>query len=246
MRDAQSGELWGYSVLDGEVAEGAVRPERRRLGVGHALAAEAIRLGANQAWAHANLPAAQQLASAFLAQPVRRLLVLGVPASRIDSTPPQFPDGFRLRTYAGPADDEALLEVNRAAFVDLPDQGSWSADDLAARISAPWFSAHDLLLLVDQSTAGIAGFHWTKIHPSGVGEVYVVALSPRYRSRGLGTLLIRAGLVHLLARGCPEVLLFVDADNTRARHAYDRLGFTVTREDILYQLTEPVSGMVGT
>ncbi len=246
VRGADSGDLWAYAVVDGPVAEGAVCPERRGRGIGGELVAAGRALGASQAWAHANLPAAQRLAAQFGAEPERRLLVMGLPAVDIDGTSPKLPAGFRLRSYLGSADDQPILNVNRDAFVDLPDQGSWTASDLAARIGAPWFSAEDLLLLSDDATGHIAGFHWTKIHPSGIGEIYVVALAPEYLGRGLGTLLVRAGLVHLLERGCPQVMLFVDASNTSARRVYDRLGFTVTREDILYRLTKAVSGRVST
>jgi mycothiol synthase len=154
--------------------------------------------------------------------------------------------GYRLRPYAGPADDRALLAVNAAAFVDLPDQGGWTGADLAARTGAPWFRADDLLLLVDpRAEAGarvpdgrLAGFHWTKVHPDGAGEVYVVGLDPVYQGRGLGAPLTAAGLAHLAGRGCRQVGLFVDDTNAAALALYRRLGFTTARQDVLYRLSE--------
>ena len=73
--------------------------------------------------------------------------------------------------------------------------------------------------------AELVGFHWTKIHPDGAGEVYVIAVAPSAQGLGLGRVLLRLGLDSLYRRGCREVLLYVDGDNTGAMRLYERTGF---------------------
>lgn len=154
---------------------------------------------------------------------------------------------FTVDAYRGPEDDAGLLKVNAAAFSALPDQGSWTQTDLDARLSAPWFDPHDLLVL--RSPEGIIGFHWTKVHQPGevglpgsaagsttpVGEVYVLALDPSVQGRGLARLLLSAGAAHLADRGCRQVMLYVDDTNTVARKLYLREGFRDERLDMLYR-----------
>ncbi|MCB9411646.1 MAG: mycothiol synthase [Actinobacteria bacterium] len=237
--EGDSDQLAGVAIVDGEMVEAAVRPPARGCGIGAALLAASFELGARRTWAHGNLPAARRLAAHYRATVARRLKLLRLPAGAIETGPPRLPPGFRLRHYAGSSDDAALLRVNRAAFADLPDQGGWSPADLTSRISADWFRAEDLLLLIDADTDALAGFHWTKVHPGGDCEVYVVALDPEYQGRGLAAELTRAGLRHLADLGCSDVMLYVDSTNTRALKVYRRLGFTEDREDILY-VTQPV------
>jgi mycothiol synthase len=45
------------------------------------------------------------------------------------------------------------------------------------------------------------------------------------------------GLRHLADQGCPEVLLYVDGDNTAARRLYERSGFHEHDVDIQWQLS---------
>jgi mycothiol synthase len=48
------------------------------------------------------------------------------------------------------------------------------------------------------------------------------------------------GLQHLRARGLTQVMLYVDADNLPARSVYERLGFTIWDEDVMFlQAAEP-------
>jgi mycothiol synthase len=59
-----------------------------------------------------------------------------------------------------------------------------------------------------------------------IGEVYVVGVDPDQHGRGLGRALTLAGLQHLRARGLPDAMLFVDAQNVSAIGLYASLGFT--------------------
>jgi mycothiol synthase len=120
--------------------------------------------------------------------------------------------------------------VNSAAFVDHPEQGAWTRSDLEAREREPWFDPSGFLMA--WRDAELAGFHWTKVHSDGVGEVYVIAVAPSAQGTGLGAVLLLRGLALLQARGCTEVMLYVDGYNTGAMRLYERYGFAAYDLDI--------------
>jgi RimJ/RimL family protein N-acetyltransferase len=84
---------------------------------------------------------------------------------------------------------------------------------------AVYYGAHDGDRLV-----AVAGTH--VISPAdAIAVVGNVFTHPRYRGRGLGTLVTGAVVQHVLATGCREVVLSVDPRNEAAVRAYQRLGF---------------------
>ena len=145
--------------------------------------------------------------------------------------------GVDIRAFVPGKDDAAFLTVNAAAFAGHPEQGAWTAADLARRIAAPWFDAAGFLLAIDDRTGELLGFHWTKLHPGAppVAEVYVLAIAPRAQGRGLGKLLLDAGLAHLRTSGADEVILYVEESNDGAVHLYERTGFAITRRQVQYR-----------
>lgn len=136
--------------------------------------------------------------------------------------PPLAP-GVEVRTFVPGQDEAAWLAVNAAAFATHPEQGRMTLDDLRAREAESWFDPAGFLLA--ERDGELLGFHWTKTHPDGAGEVYVLGVSPDAQGLGLGGALLIRGLRHLADRGCPYVLLYVDGDNPGAMHLYERDGF---------------------
>ncbi|WP_460364792.1 mycothiol synthase, partial [Actinocorallia lasiicapitis] len=190
-------------------------------------------LGDARIWAHGDLPAAAALAAALGLARVRALFQLRRPLN--DSLPVnRIHAGFAIRTFE-PSDAEAWLRLNRVAFADHPEQGQWTIDDLRHRMDEPWFDPSGFFL----ATKGdrLVGFHWTKTHPDGLGEVYVVGVDPSIQGVGLGRTLTLAGLHHLRDRGLPTVLLYVDESNTSAVRLYESLGFTRHQTDVMYAPT---------
>jgi ribosomal protein S18 acetylase RimI-like enzyme len=59
------------------------------------------------------------------------------------------------------------------------------------------------------------------------GWVYAVAVSPRHRRQGIGTVLIRHLEVALVARGCLKINLQVRRSNTGVIPFYESLGYAV-------------------
>ncbi|MGB9248365.1 MAG: mycothiol synthase [Mycobacterium sp.] len=243
---ADGGKIVGYLNLatgndDGPgMAELVVHPQARRHGIGAAMIRAALSRtrGANRFWAHGTREPAQATASALRLVPVRELVQMRRSLRDIDEAAP--PDGVRIRTYAGSADDAELLRVNNAAFATHPEQGGWTAADLAERRTEPWFDPDGLFMAFDEQTNTLLGFHWTKVHPekAGLGEVYILGVDPSAQGSGLGGLLTAVGIAHL-ARGLagadePTVMLYVESDNAAALRTYRRLGFRQYSVDTAY------------
>ena len=238
------GSVLGYLNLspgrDGAdaMAELVVAPGARRRGVGAGLIAAAVQRAGRRVrfWAHGTLPAARALAAAAGLIAVRELLQMRRPLDGLPEV--TAPEGVSLQTYPGPEVHADLLRINNAAFAWHPEQGGWTAADLADRLAAPWFDPDGLFLAVDDAAGTLLGFHWTKVHDDRVGEVYVVGVDPAAQGRGLGATLTLTGLHHLARRlgeaGDPEVILYVEADNAPAVATYRRLGFAVAAADTAY------------
>jgi mycothiol synthase len=235
-------------------AELAVDPAHRRKGVGHRLL-EAILdwieadITELRVWAHGDLPAATAFATAHgftrdrvLFQFSRELQGFPWPSAWPagigrnwpvgDAPAAQLPEGVRLRPFRVGRDEAEWLRVNRAAFATHPEQGRWTAADLAARVQEKWFDPDGLLVAEDES--GLLGFHWTKVE-NGIGEVYVLGVDPRAQGTGLGRTLTLAGLAHLAAHGIQQVDLYADESNVKAVKLYRSQGFDIVRTDVQWK-----------
>jgi len=229
----------GYLNLSA-IAELVVHPNARRNGIGAAMINAALSKtdGKSHFWAHGTLEPARATASALGLSTVRELVQMRRSLDGISE--PAVPDGVRIRTYAGTADDSELLRVNNSAFAAHPEQGGWTEADLAERRAEAWFDPEGLFLAFREQTGALLGFHWTKVHPQerGLGEVYVVGVDPAAQGEGLGGVLTAVGVAHLSRRLAGEphsmVMLYVESDNTAALRTYTRLGFSQYRVDTAY------------
>ncbi|MFI7483628.1 mycothiol synthase [Kocuria sp. M1R5S2] len=253
---AAGGALAGAAVRvrgsgddDAHLVELVVDPGHRRRGIGSALAATVAgeTTGAVRAWAHGGHPGAAVLAARHGLAPVRELHRLLRPLR--DATdlplPAAVPAGFVLRAFEPGRDEQEWLRVNAAAFADHPEQGRMTLEDLREREAEPWFDPTGFLLAVRaEDPRTVAGFHWTKVHAGDgerepIGEVYAVGVAPEQQGTGLGRALTAAGVNHLARLGLPEVMLYVDGDNTAALRLYERLGFRPWHLDVMYAGTLP-------
>jgi len=237
-------DLIGYLNLTPATAEApamaelVVDPRARRRGVGSAMARAGLAEGGDGAriWAHGNLEPARATAAALDLVVVRELLQMR--RLLTDLPPVTMPDGVRITTYSGADDDAELLRVNNAAFAWHPEQSGWTAADIAERRREPWFDPAGLFMAVDEHTAKLLGFHWTKVHSADLGEVYIVGVDPAAQGRGLGATLTLVGLHHLAERltgtSQPTVMLYVEANNSAAVKTYQLLGFDVVSVDAAY------------
>lgn len=243
---AADGRVTGYLNLTADMAELVVAPDARRQGIATELIRTSLQRSAGRSrfWAHGTLTAAEAAAAALGLSPVRRLMQMRRPLRDVPEA--GIPDGLRIRTYAGPADDAELLRVNNAAFSWHPEQGGWTEADIAERRTESWFDPEGLFLAFDDTGSRLLGFHWTKVHADepALGEVYVIGVDPAAQGSGVGRTLTLVGMDWLAGRfgGTtgettePAVMLYVEADNDAAVHVYQRLGFTVYSLDTAYAL----------
>jgi mycothiol synthase len=238
------GEIAGYAYLDppsvhegeGEVTgELVIHPDRRRQGLGRALTDElAAAAGGHvlRLWAHGDLPAAAALARTAGFERFRALWQMHR-SLREPLDQPVLPAGRALRTFVPGQDEDDWLGLNGRAFAKHPEQGGWTRHDLELREREPWFDPAGFFIA--ERGGQMAGFHWTKVHGSDLGEVYVVGVDPAEQGSGLGRALTLAGLRHLRDLGVAQAMLYVDEDNVPAIRMYEGLGFTRTTVDAMYR-----------
>jgi mycothiol synthase len=227
----RDGQLAGFAYAADGSAELVVAPALRRGGVGSELLAGLRADGAaDQIWAHGRLPAAQAFADHHGYVADRVLWQLHRPAAALPDVP--LPADIELRPFTPGRDEQAWLRVNARAFAHHPDQGRMTLADLQAREAEPWFDPAGFLLAFRDGA--LIGFHWTKIHPDGRGEIYVLGLDPVAQGMRLSAPLAIAGLRSLSDRGAAESLLYVDESNAAAKHLYEKLGFHEFRADVQF------------
>jgi mycothiol synthase len=241
LRAVDGGMLVGYAHLDtdgdafgNQVAEAIVHPAHRRLGHGTRLVRAVLDEAAPQlrVWSHGDHPAAARIASTFGLARVRELLKMRL--DREHELPGfTWPDGITVRTFEPGRDEAELVAVNKRAFDWHPEQSRLTVDDVRDTEREGWFDPGGFFLAVRDGK--VVGFHWTKVHPGNVGEVYVVGVDPAAQGGGLGRALTLAGLHHLRDQGLGDTILYVESDNAPALAVYRKLGFEVAQTDVAYK-----------
>jgi mycothiol synthase len=204
-----------------EAVAGCVLAVRRRLPEGDRVAV----------WSSVEYVAAGLEAAGY--SEVRRLLRMrrGLPARGTA----EYPVGMALQSFVPGKDEDAWLALNNAAFAGHPENGALDHNDLQQRRALPWFDREGFLLAWDGGR--LVGSCWTKMHDDGTGEIYIIAVHPEARGRGLGRALLMSGMDYLhRKRKAASVLLFVEADNDEALSLYELAGFGVDRIAKQYQL----------
>ncbi|MET4582628.1 mycothiol synthase [Conyzicola nivalis] len=222
-------------------AEFVVDPDARRHGHGTELLEHLLALDAGlKVWAHGDHRGARALAASHGLAPMRELLQLratapehveGAHAESGASTSSATGTGSTTGAFAVGRDEDAWLELNARAFASHPEQGAVNRADLDVLMAEPWFDADDFLLM--RAGDALVGYCWLKVE-HGIGEFYVVGVSPDRQGEGLGRRLVEAGLGRLAERGIREARLYVEADNAPAVALYRSYGFDDHSIDIQY------------
>jgi mycothiol synthase len=152
--------------------------------------------------------------------------------------PPEWPPGFTVRDYAGPADEQAVYECQQEAFRDhwefqpepLEEWRRYTVDRPRFDPSLWWLVEAD---------GELAGFSLNDWHASGdleFGWVGSLGVRKQWRRRGLALALLRHSFADFAARGATRVGLGVDAENTTgAVRLYERAGMRPVRRLDIYE-----------
>lgn len=94
------------------------------------------------------------------------------------------------------------------------------------------------IAFADGKPAGVANcfYNFSTFHASRVLNIHDLAVSPGFRSKGIGEMLLAAAEKRAAETGCCKVTLEVREDN-RARNLYERLGFSYG-EPTMYFMTK--------
>ncbi len=125
-----------------------------------------------------------------------------------------------------PDDAETIAAVHvrsaRAGLADIHPPEALAALDVEARIPL-W---RERLPLVAEEGGEVVGLvHVGPNDDEPVGEVYRLFVAPECWGRGVGRALLARGLEQLRAAGFSDAVLWVHADNRRARRFYEAAGW---------------------
>jgi mycothiol synthase len=130
----------------------------------------------------------------------------------------------------GDVQDFALIDVHNRAFTGHREASGLTQQGLDELRAMAWYDPDGVVTATIDGR--LAGFCWTKLHADGDGEVYLLAVDPDGRGRGVGELLARAGFSHLRGRGAQRATLWVDGANDAAIALYRRLGLEPTHANV--------------
>lgn len=147
--------------------------------------------------------------------------------------PPEWPEGFGVRTYRHPDELEALAVADREGFRDH--YGFVEQDfDSMIRDWQYWLSTDKkfdptlFFLAIEQATGEIAGISLCRIEQEddpSVAYVDSLAVLRQYRKRGLALALLHHTFAEFYRRGRQAVALHVDAQSlTGAVRLYEKAG----------------------
>jgi mycothiol synthase len=237
---------WPRLLAEGRAdVVGGVLSAHRRQGIGRLLLAQALHdaQAAGARFLLTLIPAARAAARTFLEQSgfavVRHLWRLRL--DRLPSgEPPAAPPGLRIAPLRPGEDLAPIVALHNRAFANEFGHHDLTAGDLEQRfvqhrvipsgIAVAWEGerAVGYCACVFPRDPDASSAAW-------VGAIDLLAIDPQAQGRGLGAVLLRHGLTYLQRAGCTAAELSVDGANERALRVYERVGFRVVREQLVYR-----------
>jgi mycothiol synthase len=137
-----------------------------------------------------------------------------------------------------PEDTLEVLALNRAAFSSHREAGSLEEPEFRGLLDEVGMGPSGLLVVEEADE--IVGFCWTRVHESGDGEIFRIAVDPRNQGRGIGGALVLAGYDHLARnQRVSKGTLWVDISNEAALSLYRRLGMREVRVNREFEVVNP-------
>ena len=146
------------------------------------------------------------------------------------------PHGYTLRPFILGRDEDALTDLQNAAFGDTWGFCPNTVDEIAARVRMSRSNPEGILLILDSDIP--AAYCWatrSENRSGSIGWISMVGVRPEYRGEGIGRAALATGMTFLRGKGVEGIELEVDSLNVPARKLYDKLGFRKTSETIWFE-----------
>jgi len=137
-------------------------------------------------------------------------------------------------------EEERLAELQNRCFADTWGFNPNTPEEIAYALSLSGASVKDVVILYDCDKP--VGYCWTKINcqkseetGGKKGRILMLGVNPDCRGRGIGKLVIWAGLSYLKGKGVEMVELTVDSENQAAYLLYKSAGFHVLTRSLYYE-----------
>ncbi|HJY63964.1 MAG TPA: GNAT family N-acetyltransferase [Ignavibacteria bacterium] len=155
----------------------------------------------------------------------------------LNFTPPEFPEGFTLKTFRHGIDEQAWCDIINESFANMQGHVHLYPSKIDEWKNDPSFLAEGMKMLW-HGNEPIGTMAVMKENENGedVAFIEAVGILNSYQGRGLGKNLIRAGLEFSMDSGFNNVMLSVNAENERAADLYVREGFKKEALIICYHL----------
>jgi len=241
-----AGKVIGYIDITPELSIGRVlldclvHPQHRRKGLAKELSYYGIRrakeLGARVV--HVNITqdnvAAKNLLSELGFEPVRRFFEL-----RLQLSKARLPDVERtalLYHHLQCGEEDELAQIQNCSFADTWGYNPNTTEEIVYRVNLSNCSPRDVILASEEDKP--IGYCWTRIKMekgASKGQIYMLGVDPNHRGRGIGRLLLLAGLSYLTSRGVAVAELTVDSQNRVASALYKSVGFKISSTTLWYE-----------
>ncbi len=137
--------------------------------------------------------------------------------------------GYKIRT-AVPADEGKIREL----FLEML-QTIYHTDDVKGYgdgdLDRFWSESRDRIYVAENSE--VVAFLSVKVHHDPVDHVYLddFSVTAAYRNKGIGSVLIRTAEAYAEQISSRAVILHVEKTNTSAMRFYERMGYSIFRDD---------------
>lgn len=243
-----SGQLVGFTNITPElitrriILDCLVHPEHREKGLARKLLGYATRRAEElkAKVAHVNIRPDNTTARSVLSRlgfrVVRRFLELRL-------TLVDLPDAAH-NTYScrhlQPGEEDKLTRLQNRCFTGTWGYNPNTTEEIIYSINLGHCSPDDVVLTCNGDT--LTGYCWTKIicetetaNGERKGRILMMGVDPDYRGRGIGKIVLLAGLSHLKSKGVRVVELTVDSENEVACALYRSVGFQTWTSSLWYE-----------
>ena len=157
----------------------------------------------------------------------------------INPAAPKLPTDFTIRPLAGPSEVAAYVTLHHAVFESESMTEAWRQRTLSQAAYRP-----DLDLVVVAPDGRLAAFcvcWFDALGPTGrpCGQIEPLGVHADFRGRGIGHAILEEGVQRLREHGAQDIMLETDSYRDNARSLYERAGFRVTRDVLIYRKEYP-------